>query len=414
MTSVNTQDFRVDNPLQGITVIELGQFIAGPMAGQQLADFGARVIKIERPGAGDPFRTYDAARRIENYGYNFRAYNRKKLSVALDIQNPEGAAVLKRLIAKADVVLENFRPGVMTRAGLDYETMKALNDKIIYCSISGFAEDGPNARRPAFDTIGQALSGMLHLFVDPNAPMMRGPTIVDQATGLQAAGAIMAMLVARGRNGSGGRIDISMVDAAIGFIPDVLAAHTDVGLKIDTTTRSAGSQAFVMGCSDGRLVAIQLGGLQKNWIALINAIGRPDFAEDERFKQRSDRITNWLTLMEELRPVFKTQSRDVWVDRLVAADLPCAEVRDISEVMDGAEVKHSQLFEAREHPQAGPLTMLKRVARIEGSRGPEQPLPALLGEHNDAILGEVGYAGEEIQRLRDSSVLGQRPGTAVA
>ena len=123
MTDANAQDFRqdfrADNPLEGITVIELGQFIAGPMAGQQLADFGARVIKIERPGAGDPFRTYDAARRIENYGYNFRAYNRKKLSVALDIQSPEGAAVLKRMIEKADVLLENFRPGVMERAGLE-------------------------------------------------------------------------------------------------------------------------------------------------------------------------------------------------------------------------------------------------------------------------------------------------------
>ncbi len=204
-----------------------------------------------------------------------------------------------------------------------------------------------------------------------------------------------------------------MVDAAIGFIPDVLAAHTDVGMKINTTTRSAGSQAFVMGCSDGKLVAIQLGGMQKNWIALTNAIGRPDFAEDERFKLRSNRIANWPALMEEFRPVFKAQRRDVWVERLIVADLPCAEVRDISEVMDGNEVKHSQLFETKEHPQAGPVTMLKRVARIDGSRGPEQPLPPLLGEHNDAILNKIGYAGEEIQRLRDSGVLGQQPGSAV-
>jgi crotonobetainyl-CoA:carnitine CoA-transferase CaiB-like acyl-CoA transferase len=412
MTDV--QNFRADNPLQGITVIELGQFIAGPMAGQQLADFGARVIKIERPGTGDPFRTYDAARRIENYGYNFRAYNRKKLSVALDIQSPEGAAVLKRLIKKVDVVLENFRPGVMERAGLGYDVMRSLNENIVYCSISGFAEDGPNRSRPAFDTIGQALSGMLHLFVDPSMPVMRGPTIVDQATGLQAAVAILAQLVGRNKAGRGARIDISMVDAAIGFIPDVLAAHTDVGLKINTTTRSASSQAFVMACGDGKLIAVQLGGLHKNWIALTNALGRPDFVEDERFKLRPHRVANWLTLMEEFRPVFNTQPRDVWVERLLAADLPCSEVRDISEVLDGSEVRHSKLFEAREHPQAGPLTMMKRVARIDNSRGPEQPLPALLGEHNDAILGEIGYAREEIQQLRDSGVLGQQPGSAAA
>ena len=409
MTNGSAEAHRVDNPLEGVTVIELGQFIAGPMAGQQLADFGARVIKIERPGAGDPFRTYDAARRIENYGYNFRAYNRKKLSVTLDIQSPEGAAVLKRMIKKADVLLENFRPGVMARAGLDYDTIKSLNDKIIYCSISGFAEEGPNRSRPAFDTIGQALSGMLHLFVDPQKPLMRGPTIVDQATGLQAARAIMAMLVGKGKSGRGGRIDISMVDAAIGFIPDVLAAHTDVGLKIDTTTRSAGSQAFVMACGDGKLIAIQLGGLHKNWIALTNALGRPDFAEDERFKLRPTRVANWLTLMDEFRPVFKSQTREVWLERLLAADLPCSEVRDISEVLDGSEVKHSQLFETREHPQAGPLTLMKRVARIDSSRGPEQPLPALLGEHNSALLDELGYSQEEIDQLRHKGAFGQQP-----
>lgn len=409
MTTGTAGACRIDNPLEGITVIELGQYIAGPMAGQQLADFGARVIKIERPGAGDPFRTYYDARGIENYGYNFRAFNRKKLSVALDIQNPEGADVLKRMIKKADVLLENFRPGVLARAGLDYETIKSLNDRIIYCSISGFAEDGPNSKRPAFDTIGQALSGMLHLFVDPEHPLMRGPTIVDQATGLQASGAIMAALMGREKTGKGARIDISMVDAAIGFIPDVLAAHTDVGMKIDTTSRSASSQALVMACGDGKLVAVQLGGLPKNWTGLTSALGCPELAEDPRFKERAGRVQNWLALIEALRPAFKTLPRDVLLQRLLAADLPCSEVRDISEVLDGSEVRHSQLFEEREHPQAGPMTMMKRVARIDNSRGPEQPFPSLLGEHGDEILGEIGYSREAIEDLREKGVLGRDP-----
>jgi crotonobetainyl-CoA:carnitine CoA-transferase CaiB-like acyl-CoA transferase len=169
-----------------------------------------------------------------------------------------------------------------------------------------------------------------------------------------------------------------------------------------------------MACADGKLVAIQLGGLHKNWMALIHAMGRPDFADDPRFKERPDRIDNWSVLMEEFRPVFKSQLRDVWVERLLAADLPCSEVRDISEVLDGSEVRHSKLFEPREHPLAGPLTLMKRVARIDGSRGPEQPLPSLLGEHNDAILSELGYGAGDIQKLRDSNVLGQRPESAVA
>ena len=235
---------------------------------------------------------------------------------------------------------------------------------------------------------------------------MRGPTLVDQATAFQAASAILAALVGRKGSGEGARIDISMIDSAIGFIPDVHAAHTDAGLKIDTTSRAAGSQAFVMACGDGKLIAVQLGGPQKNWIGLTNAISRPDIAEDERFRQRSNRVANWLVLIEELRPVFKTHPRSVWLERLIAADLPCSEVRDISEVMDGSEVKHSNLFETKEHPQAGAVTMLKRVARINGSRGPEQPLPAVLGEHNNAILRDLGYAPEEIDRLTGRGAFG--------
>jgi crotonobetainyl-CoA:carnitine CoA-transferase CaiB-like acyl-CoA transferase len=401
-----TEAINPENPLQGITVIELGQFIAGPMAGQQLADYGARVIKIERPGTGDPFRAYHVQGCVPNYGYNFRAFNRKKESLALDFQKPEGAAVLKRLIQGADVVLENFRPGVLARAGFDYEAMTRLNDRIVYCSISGFDENGPNSQRPAFDTIGQALSGILFLYVDKQEPIMRGPTIADQATALQATGAVMAMLVGRERSGRGGRVDISMIESAIGFIPDVMAAHSDVGMKIDTTSRAAGSQAFVMSCSDDRLLAVQLGGLEKNWVGLLAAVDRSDLSKDPRFLGRSDRVSNWLDLLTELRPVFKRAPRDFWIKRLTVADIPCSEVLEISEVFDGSEVKHSEIFEKREHPLAGAVTMMKRVARINGSRGPQQPFPALLGEHGDKVLEEFGYSPGDVSRLRERGIIG--------
>ena len=162
-----------ESPLAGITVIELGQFIAGPFSSQILADLGARVIKIERPGMGDPFRLYVTEPRIEGYGHNFLAFNRNKESLAGDLQKPEGLAVVKRLVEKADVLVENFRAGVLERLGLGYESLKAINPRLIYCAISGFSEDGPYRDRPAFDTVGQALSGILHLFTDPADPRMR-------------------------------------------------------------------------------------------------------------------------------------------------------------------------------------------------------------------------------------------------
>ncbi|HKP79107.1 MAG TPA: CaiB/BaiF CoA-transferase family protein, partial [Phenylobacterium sp.] len=336
-----------DSPLQGVRVLEVAQYIAGPMAGQQLADFGAEVIKIEKPGGGDPFRTYAGGRNVPNYGFNFRGYNRNKKSLVLDLSAPDAAEVVKKIAATVDVVLENFRPGVMDRLGIGYEALRKINPGIIYCAVSGFSPDGPYRNRPAFDTVGQALSGMLYLFSDPEKPTMRGPTVADQVTALQASNAIMAMLRAKQKSGEGGRIDISMIDAAASFMPDVYAGHTDAGVAMEPESRAASSQAFVMPCADGKLIAIQLGALDKAFLGLVEVLGRPDLLQDPLFGTREARVANWPGLLDVIRPLFKSQPRDAWMPMFLDKGVPCSEVLTIPEVITCAEIVHSGLFESR-------------------------------------------------------------------
>lgn len=401
----NTKEIPIDSPLKGVRVLELAQYIAGPLAGQQLADYGAEVIKIERPGAGDPFRQYAGGRNVPNYGYNFRAFNRAKKSLVVDLSSPDAVEIVKRLAAEVDVVLENFRPGVTDRLGIGYEALKAVNPNIIYCAIAGFSTDGPYRNRPAFDTIGQALSGMLYLFTDPEKPKMRGPTVADQVTAMQAATGILAMLRAKEITGEGGRLDVSMVDASASFMPDVYAGYTDSQQDVTPDSRVAASQAFIMRCSDGKLIAVQLGGLDKAFRAMVETIGALELADDPRFVITSDRRVNWGELVEMVRPYFAKQTREHWMKALSEAGVPCSEVLTIPEVLECPELVHSGLFDKRVHPVAGEMTMSRRPTLINKSRGPDQDFPPLLGEHSQAVLRDLGYGDDEIAKMVESGLV---------
>ena len=395
----------MSSPLKGIKVLELGQFIAGPYAGLQLADLGATVIKIERPQGGDAFREFGFAENTKGYSHNFCAFNRNKLSVTLDINSPHGQAAFRRMAKQADVVLENFRAGTMKRLGFGYEILSEANPRLVYASITGFAEDGPYGDRPAYDAVGQALSGLLSLFLDPGDPRTLGPTLSDQITGMQACMAVLAALHERGRTGKGARVEVTMVEASMALIPDSFTAYTHAGHVMQPESRAAVSLSFAFACSEGKLIAIHVSSMEKFWRALLAAVDRPDIGEDARFRERMGRIKNYEALVQALRPVFASKPRAYWAERLAAHDVPAAVVHSIPEAMEEPEVKHLGMLHELDHPRYGKQTAMRRATRIGGERESAPLPPPALGEHTGAVLRDFGFAAEEIAELRGAGAI---------
>lgn len=395
----------MSSPLKGIRVLELGQFIAGPYAGLQLADLGATVIKVERPDGGDAFREFGFAANARGYSHNFCAFNRNKLSVTLDVNSPRGQQAFLRMARQADVVLENFRPGVMKRLGLDYARLSEANPRLVYCSIAGFAGDGPYGDRPAYDAVGQALSGLMSLFVDPKDPRTLGPTLSDQVSGMQACMAVLGALYQRERTGRGARVEVTMVEASMALIPDSFTAYTHAGHVMQPESRAAVSLSFAFACAGGKLIAIHVSSMEKFWRALLDAVGRPDLGEDPRFRDRMGRIKNYQALVDTLRPVFAAKPREYWAERLAACDVPAAVVHSIPEAMEEPEVKHLGMFHELSHERYGKRTAMRRASRIDGERESQPLPPPALGEHTETVLRDFGFAANEIAELRGAGAI---------
>ena len=367
--------------LSGITVLELGSFITGPYAGLLLADLGAEVIKIEPP-EGDPFRNFGEGK----YSPNFVAYNRNKRSVVLDLKSEEGRESLRQLVARADVLIENYRPGVLDRLKLGYAQLKKIAPSLIFCSISGFNPKGASRDRPAFDLIGQSLSGMLNLMSDPENPVVRGPTISDQLAGFYACYGILGALVARQATGKGRKVEVNMVEASMSFMPDVFASFTRQNVVMNSRTRAAYSQANAFVCSDGKAIGVQLSSPEKFWLGLVDAVEQPSLKTDERFKNRMSRIKNFEVLTSLLRDIFRSKPRDHWMKRLEAANVPHAPVHGIDEVMTDPEVVEMGSFYDIEHPEMGTVKCLHRPVLFDGARNPSRYAPPTLGEHTREIV----------------------------
>jgi formyl-CoA transferase len=386
--------------LKSVSVVDLGTMITAPLAAMMLADLGADVIKVEHPQGGDPFRSF----RGGLYSPHFVAYNRGKRSIKLDLRSEDGRNVVLKLIARADVLTENYRSGVMDRLGLTRDVLQATNPGLIHCSITGFGTSGPYSARPAYDMVGQALSGIASLFLDPERPETAGPTIPDNATGMYACYGILGALFERERTGRGHRIEVNMMEASIAFIPDHFANHTKLGIVNERLTRVASSHSFAFRCGDGNLLAVHLSSQPKFWEAFCGVLERPDLMQDERFKTRDLRIRNYRELCRVLSEMVAKRPRADWMRLLEAADVPFAPIQTIAEVIDDPQVKHLQTFYEERHPTEGRNLGIYRPVLIDGTRDAVAPAPAL-GEHTEAVLTELGYGAEEIARLRNTSVI---------
>ncbi len=389
-------------PLKGTRVLELASFISGPYAGMLLADLGADVIKLELPGSGDPFREWSG--KPGDHRPQFAAYNRGKRSITVNLRTSTGVDIVKRLASDIDVIIENFRPGTLDRMGLGYEVIRALNPRVIYCSVTGFGAAGPYHHKPTYDAIAQAVSGLWSNFSDLADPHPIGPAMSDQLSGLYAAQGVLAALVSRGTSGEGQHVDVSMMASSMAFITNPIADYLMRGKVHGPHTRPRQSQSYAFKASDGLPLAVHLSSVPKFWEAIVRATGREDLLDDPRFRTKDDRVANYDAVHDELQEAFGAKTRAEWLEVLEDHDVPVAAINSVAEAV--------------EDPQAAHLGMVrtfgdgKRAVKLVGfpmSFGatplePDLPPPDL-GEHNQEVLSGLGYPDGEIERFAAEQVI---------
>lgn len=394
-------------PLAGVRVLDLTNVLAGPFACHQLAHLGAEVIKVEAVGRGDLARNLGADPDLSarGMGISFLAQNAGKRSLTLNLKDPRGKEALKRLTARADVLVENFRPGVMDRLGLGYEALRAANPRLIYCAISGFGQGGPWADRPAYDQIVQGASGVMSITGDAeSAPLRVGYPLADTVGGLTAAMAISAALNASPR---GAFIDVSMLEAVLATMGWVVSNHLIGGVAPvpngNENPTSAPSGTFQ--CADAPInIAANK---DEQWLALARHLGRDDLLSDPRFATREDRKANRHALRAELETVLTARPARDWATELNALGVPAGEVLGVPEVLAHPQVT-SRDFLARFEDVPGvdrPIDLVRIGAMIDGQRPSVAAPPPALGQDSADILSDLGYSAAEIETLRAEGVI---------
>jgi formyl-CoA transferase len=387
--------------LSGVRVVELTTMITGPLAGMLLADLGASVIKIENRDGGDPFRSFRGGR----YSGHFVSYNRNKRSLTLDLRTTQGKEIFLSLVRQADVLIDNFRHGVLDRLGFSDVVLREANSRLIHASITGFGPSGPYRDRPSYDAVAQSLSGVLSQFIDPEKPELAGPTLSDNVTGFYAAYGILGALYERERTGKGRRIETSMLEATIAFAPDGFVNHQRHGMTIGPRSRVSVSQSYAFRCADGRVIALHLSSQQKFWEGLVAALERADLLTDPDYATREQRIANYKALWTEMCRTFATRPRDEWAARLEAQDVPFAPVLDVAEVIEDPQVRHLGTFYRVTHPTEGEVSGAYPPLRVDGERPGSIVPPPTLGEHTDEILAELDFDAAAAAELKVKKVV---------
>jgi crotonobetainyl-CoA:carnitine CoA-transferase CaiB-like acyl-CoA transferase len=391
-------------PLDGIRIVDLTQNVAGPLATMILGDQGADVIKVEPLEGGDATRS--AAQKRGGFSTSFLNNNRNKRSIALDLKAAAGRRALFRLCERADVFVQNFRPGVVERLGIDEAAVRAVAPKIVYVSISGFGEVGPYTQKPVYDPIIQAYSGLATVQAggDDLRPRMLRTILPDKLTAITASQAITAALLARARTGEGQHVRLSMLEAVVAFLwASDMGDQTLVGDE-PATQEKASATDLVYETNDGWItVAVQT---NAQWIALTEALGTPEWRDDERFKTPAQRQRNVEVRLALTQEVLKHGVSEHWLGLLTKAGVPCAPVLTRNQVIRAPQVTALGLVVETDHPKAGRLRQARNAARFLGTPTEIRRGAPALGEHGAEILVEAGYSAEEIAGLKADGVIG--------
>jgi crotonobetainyl-CoA:carnitine CoA-transferase CaiB-like acyl-CoA transferase len=397
----------MSQPFAGVRILDFTRYLAGPYGTYQLALLGADVIKIESR-EGDESRHLLVSKEWaqRKMASSFLAVNANKRSVTLDLRQPAGVEVVKRLAAGADVVWENFRPGVMDRLGLGYEALAALNPRLIYCAVSGFGQTGPERTTAAFDGKLQAMSGIMSITGEPSGgPMRAGFALCDTIGGMTAAFAVASALYQRTHTGRGQFVDVAMLDAALAFIPGPVTEYTVAGIEqrqIGNGSVSRKPTAHRFRAGNGYLVLAVL--TERQFASLMRTIGRPDVLEDPRFKDWQARTDNAEALREIIETALATDEPKSWEARLTAADVPCSTVWTIDEITRHPQLEHRDVLQTID-TRYGPMRLVGAGFRLAHGSPRIEREPATLGEHTDEVLREVGYTPAEIAQLRRDGVV---------
>lgn len=395
--------------LDGIKVLDLSRVLAGPWCTQTLADLGADVWKIEEPAKGDDTRSWMPP-ELHGESTYFLCCNRSKQSVAIDMKDPEGQAVLRRLAAKADVLVENFRKGALDRFGLGYEQLSAINPRLIYCSISGYGRTGSRADEAGYDFAIQAESGLMAITGEPTgSPMKHGIAITDLVTGMNATQAVLAALLAREKTGRGQLIDVSLFDSAVALLANVGSGHLATGHE---PKRYGNAHATVVpyqlfDTADG-VLALAVGNDLQFKNLCLRVLERPDLWADERYQRNRDRVMNRMTLIPSLAEVFRTRTTVDWIALLKQAGVPAGQVRNVSQVFSSPEVAERDIVVEAEDVRHGRLRLTASPLRLSDTPVRPPVAPPRLGEHTrDVLRRELGMTEQEIEHLHNRA--GPRP-----
>ena len=391
-------------PLDGLVVVDLTRVLSGPYCTMQLADMGARVIKVEQPGRGDDTRAWGPPFIGAESAY-FLSINRNKESLTLDLKS--GRAVLERLLDRADVLVENFRPGTMERLGLGYAAVSARWPRLVYCSISGFGQTGPRRDQPGYDAVVQAEGGLMSITGEADGPAFRlGVAIADIVSGMFAAQGIALALLARARTGRGQHVDIGMLDSTAALLTYQAAIYFATG---QPPTRMGNRHPTIVPyetfeASDGEFVlAVGSEGLWRRFCELLDA---PGVAEDPRFATNRDRVSHYEILRPLLAERIRQRSRAEWIERLMAAGVPCGSVRDVSEVLRDPQMTAREMIAAVEHAAIGSVQVLGVPIKLSETPGTVRTAPPTLGQHTDQILRtDLGFSDADITRLRQNGTV---------
>ena len=392
-------------PLAGFTVLDLTRVLSGPYCTMVLGDLGARIIKVEQPGKGDDTRAWGPPFLGEESAY-FLSINRNKESVTLDYKPAAGRKVLAELIAKADVLVENFRPGTLERAGFGWDAVHQEFPRLVYASIAGYGQTGPRKDEAGYDAVMQAEGGLMSVTGDADRPGYRlGVAITDMVAGLYCSQGITAALLARERSGEGQRVDIGMLDTTAALLTYQAANWFATG---QTPQRRGNRHATIapyetFTTADGEIVVAV--GNDDLWKRFCPAVGLPELAANPRFATNRDRMANYDDMRPPIDRVFRTATNAEWIARLNAAGVANGEVRDIGQMLNDPQLAAREMVQTMMHPTVGAIRVVGAPIKLSATPASLRTPPPVLGQHTDAVLAELGYAAGEIAALRANRVV---------